>query len=57
MAMTEGFFFQNVIITLLIVITLFILILAFLYMIYGRGEATATAGGAESKTPAKSKGT
>ncbi len=57
MAVSEGFFFQNVIITLLIVITLFILILAFLYMIYGRREATATTGGTESKTPPKGKGT
>jgi hypothetical protein len=56
MAMTEGFFFQNVIITLLIVLTLFVLILAFLYMVYGRRETTATTGGSEPKTP-KPKGT
>lgn len=55
MAMTEGFFFQNVIITLLIVLTLFVLILTFLYMIYGRRETTTT-GSTESKTP-KTKGT
>lgn len=49
MAMTTGFFFENIIITLLIVITLFILILAFLYMIYGKRE-TGTAS-TETKTP------
>ena len=50
MAMTTGFFFQNVVITVLIVITLFVLILAFLYMVYGRRETT-TETTAEPKTP------
>jgi len=35
-------YFENVIITLLMVITFFILILAFLYVIYGKKEAAAT---------------
>jgi len=51
MAMSEAFFFENIVITLLIVITLFILILAFLYMIYGRRETTTSAASTETKTP------
>ena len=51
MAMTTGFFFANVVITLLIVLTLFILILAFLYMIYGRRETITTTESTESKAP------
>lgn len=42
MAMEVGAYFENVIITFLMVVTFFILILAFLYMIYGREEAPAT---------------
>jgi hypothetical protein len=41
-AIGEGTYFTNVIITALTVITFFILILAFLYMIWGR-EETASA--------------
>jgi len=43
MAMEVGAFYENVIITLIIVVTFFFLILAFLYLIYGKEErATAT---------------
>jgi len=41
MAMEIGAFFENVIVTFILVITFIILILAFLYMIYGREETTA----------------
>jgi uncharacterized membrane protein len=43
MALDTGTYFGTVIITFLMVITFFILILAFLYVIYGRKEAVATA--------------
>ena len=49
MAMDVAAFFENVVITFLLVITLFFLILAFLYMIYGREEA-APAGAPKTKT-------
>lgn len=48
MALSEVAFFENVVLTFLLVITFFFLILAFLYMIYGREEA-APAGA--PKTP------
>jgi len=40
MAMDIGAYFDNVVITFIIVVSFFIIILAFLYMIYGR-EAPA----------------
>lgn len=43
MALDAGAYFENVVITFLIVLTFFILILAFLYMIYGKEEKSATA--------------
>jgi len=46
MAMDIGAYFENVLITFLIVVTFLTLILVFLYMIYGReetGAATTTA--------------
>jgi len=48
MAMEVGAFYENVIITIIIVITFFFLILAFLYLIYGKEERVATA---EKGTP------
>ena len=42
MAMEIGAFFENVIITFILVITFIILVLAFLYMIYGREETAGT---------------
>jgi len=41
MAMDIGAYFENVVITFVVIVTFLILILAFLYMIYGREEATA----------------
>jgi len=43
MAMDTISYFENVLITFLIVVTFIILALAFLYMIYGREEVPATA--------------
>jgi len=43
MAMGIGAYFENVLITFLIVLSFFVLILVFLYMIYGREEASASA--------------
>jgi len=42
MAMEIGAFFENVIVTFILVITFFFLVLAFLYMIYGREDKQAT---------------
>jgi preprotein translocase subunit SecG len=43
MAMDAGAFFENVLVTFIIVVTFLFLILAFLYMIYGREEKQTTA--------------
>ena len=43
MAMDVGAFYENVVMTFLIVVTFLVLILAFLYMLYGRGEETTAA--------------
>ncbi len=40
--MEIGAFFENVIVTFILVITFFFLVLAFLYMIYGREEKQST---------------
>jgi len=50
MAMEIGAFFENVIITFVLVITFIILILIFLYMIYGKEETTPTTPKTEPKT-------
>ena len=50
MAMEIGVFFENVIVTFIIVVTFIILVLAFLYMIYGREETTTTAPAPKTKT-------
>ena len=42
MAMGIGAFFENVVVTFIIVITFIVLVLIFLYMIYGKEETTAT---------------
>lgn len=42
MAMEIGAFFENVIVTFILVVTFFFLALAFLYMIYGKEEKQAT---------------
>jgi preprotein translocase subunit SecG len=42
MAMETGAFFENVLVTFILVVTFFFLVLAFLYMIYGREEKQAT---------------
>lgn len=43
MATDPGAYYENVLITFLIVVSFFVLILAFLYMIYGRKETPETA--------------
>jgi len=43
MAMDVGAFYENVIVTFILVVIFFFLILAFLYMMYGREEKTITA--------------
>jgi len=48
MAMDVGAFYENVIITFILVVIFFFLILAFLYMMYGKEERTPTA---EKGTP------
>ncbi len=48
MAMEVGAFYENVIITFILVVIFFFLILAFLYMMYGKEERTPTA---EKGTP------
>jgi len=42
MAIEIGAYFENVVVTFIIVVTFLVLVLAFLYMIYGREETTAT---------------
>jgi len=42
MAMDPGAYFENVVITFLVVISFFIIVLTFLYMVYGKEEAPAT---------------
>jgi len=42
MAMDVGAFYENVVVTFILVVIFFFLILAFLYMMYGREERTAT---------------
>ena len=42
MAMEIGAFFENVIVTFILVVTFLFLILAFLYMMYGREEKQTT---------------
>jgi len=41
MAMDIGAFYENVIITFILVVTFFFLVLAFLYMMYGKEERAA----------------
>ncbi|HKZ93279.1 MAG TPA: hypothetical protein VJ249_01695 [Candidatus Bathyarchaeia archaeon] len=50
MAMEIGAFFENVVLTFLLVITFFFLVLVFLYMIFGKEEKTATATTPKTKT-------
>jgi len=50
MAMDIGAYFENVLMTFLTVVTFLILILAFLYMVYGREETTATTTAPKPKT-------
>lgn len=52
MAMDIAAFFQNVVLTFLLVITFFFLVLAFLYMIYGREEAAPAGAPKTPKTKA-----
>jgi len=42
MAMEIGAFFENVIVTFILVVTFFFLVLAFLYMMYGKEEKRTT---------------
>ena len=50
MAMDVGAFYENVIVTFILVVTFFFLILAFLYMMYGREERAGTAEKGAPKT-------
>jgi large-conductance mechanosensitive channel len=53
MAMDTGAFFENVVVTFIIVVTFLFLTLAFLYMIYGKEEKQTTASTApKTKTSA-----
>jgi len=50
MAMEIGAFFENVIVTFILVVTFFFLVLAFIYMIYGKEEKKATTKAPKTKT-------
>lgn len=50
MAMEIGAFYENVIVTFIIVITFIVLVLIFLYMIYGKEETTKTTTAPTPKT-------
>lgn len=41
MALDVGAYFENVVLTFLLVVTFLVLVLAFLYMMYGKEEKTA----------------
>jgi len=43
MAMEIGAFFENVVLTFVLVVTFFFLVLAFLYMIFGKEERAGAA--------------
>jgi len=43
MAMDVGAYFENVVVTFLLVLTFIIIVLIFLYMMYGREETTGAA--------------
>ena len=50
MAMDVAAYFENVILTFLLVITFFFLILSFLYMMYGREEKSSASTTPKTKT-------
>jgi hypothetical protein len=50
MAMDVAAYFENVVLTFLLVITFFFLILSFLYMMYGREEKSSTSTTPKTKT-------
>ena len=49
MAMEIGAFFENVIVTFILVVTFLFLVLAFLYMMYGKEKQTTTAKAPKTK--------
>ena len=51
MALDAGAYFENVVLTFILVVTFIVLVLAFLYMIYGKSETpAATAATPKTKT-------
>ena len=50
MAMDVAAYFENVVLTFLLVITFFFLILSFLYLMYGKEEKSSTATTPKTKT-------
>ena len=50
MAMDTNIFFENVVVTFILVVTFFFLVLAFIYMIYGKEEKQATTKPPKTKT-------
>lgn len=50
MVLDVGAYFENVVLTFILVVTFIVLILAFLYMIYGREETTAATATTAPKT-------